>query len=285
MIITNATPAQCSALGTWLAALQDPRCDTSVGNAIRDRLPPGWRHDGTVIPTHLNWLVVANGAIVEVRGQRAVAEPGSWLCLPPGTPLHIQPLHERLPFDVLRFRMRLARGGVDLPMPHGGFLLRDARGLREPVMRLIDDAAAGDPFAGPRQRGLLVALYAEAFRRLAEARASRSRSLTDPEAEKIEELIARLLPRVPDPARLAALIRMKPDTFSRAFRRRHGRSPRAWLAARRIHHAAALLLAPDATATAVAEACGYADVFHFCRQFRIHLGCGTRDWRSRHRQA
>jgi AraC-like DNA-binding protein len=282
MIISAANPYQQRELSAWLDALQDNTMSLHIDNAVHDLQPPRWRHDGTRYPGHINWLVLSGGVRGQLDGRLLRVEAGSWLCLAPNTPLHFRPLQDDQRLGLLRFRLHLARDGQDLPIPSGGFLLPDALGLRSLASRLISDAASSDVFAMRRRRGLLTALYAEAFQRLCKPSSTHARCLDESEIASLEEYVARTLPDMLSPQQLARHLRMKPDTFARAFKRGFGQSPRLWLSSRRIRHAADLLLMQDATATTVSVACGYADVFHFCRQFREVMGHGTRDWRRRH---
>jgi AraC-like DNA-binding protein len=282
MLLSNANAHEARELSAWLDGLQDPATTVVVDHAAQDRLDGQWRHDGACVPGHINWLVLAGEIAGRVAGQALRIRPGGWLCVAPLTPLFFWPQAGRQRIRLMRFRLHLTRAGAARAVPGGGFLIPDAQGLHAAAARLISDRAAGDPFAERRRRGLLLSLYGEAFRRLCRPATPGARSLEEGELALLEELVAAMAPGSPAPAQLARRLNMTPDTFARAFRRAVGQSPRRWLAGRRIAHAAELLLRKDASATQVADWCGYADVFHFCRSFRQVMGCGTRDWRRRH---
>lgn len=66
----------------------------------------------------------------------------------------------------------------------------------------------------------------------------------------------------------------------RLFRQHMQVTPRAWLRRERIMLAQELLLTPDTKIATVAEACGFADIYHFSREFKRSVGLAPRDWRA-----
>jgi AraC-like DNA-binding protein len=79
---------------------------------------------------------------------------------------------------------------------------------------------------------------------------------------------------------LAAEAGLSPAQLHRLFRAETGLSPMEWLRRERITAAKALLLDPDLTVQAVAEAVGYPDPFHFSRDFRRLAGRSPRGFRA-----
>ena len=71
---------------------------------------------------------------------------------------------------------------------------------------------------------------------------------------------------------LAAVARLSPWHFARAFRATVGLSPYAFVTARRMDRAGVLLRTSARTVEEVARALGYANVSHFRRTFRRHHG-------------
>ena len=78
---------------------------------------------------------------------------------------------------------------------------------------------------------------------------------------------------------LAAILRMDPCHFSRAFRNSFGDSPIDYLIRRRIERAQELMLSTDAPLSAIALECGLADQAHLSRLFRRTVGESPRAWR------
>ncbi|OCO99254.1 hypothetical protein BC374_09495 [Ensifer sp. LC13] len=71
---------------------------------------------------------------------------------------------------------------------------------------------------------------------------------------------------------LAACARLSPSQLFRRFRDMVGTTPMDWLRHERINQAKRLLVAPDAKVSAVAAVCGYPDPYHFSRDFRRVTG-------------
>jgi AraC-like DNA-binding protein len=65
----------------------------------------------------------------------------------------------------------------------------------------------------------------------------------------------------------------------RLFQQHMQTTPRAWLRRERILLAQELLLTPDIKVASVAEACGFADIYHFSREFKKCVGQAPRTWR------
>lgn len=266
---------------TWLGHFSDPRTQLRIDNAVHDHLPPNWHHNGLLIDAHINWLLLSGGVQGQIDGARVTVPSGGWLCLAPRTPIHFQCQDPTRPLHMLRFRLHLARDGQQQPVPGGGFIIEDAAAIRPLAAQLLSCADATDALADQRRRGLALAAYAEAARLLLRPR-SGVRGLNEAQLRRVDDVIASHLPHAVPPAVLADAAGLKADTFARAFKRSRGKSPRQWIAERRIQHAAELLLTPGATASAVAEDCGYADLFHFSRQFKQVMGLGPRAWRQQH---
>jgi len=68
--------------------------------------------------------------------------------------------------------------------------------------------------------------------------------------------------------------------FSRAFRRSTGLAPHAWLLQTRVDSAKAMLRKDDASLSAIARTCGFADQSHFARVFTRRVGVSPGVWRK-----
>jgi AraC family transcriptional regulator len=80
-------------------------------------------------------------------------------------------------------------------------------------------------------------------------------------------------------AELAALVRQSEAHFSRNFRRTFGEPPHAFVIRRRLEFATDYLVQTDASLSAIALRCGFADQPHFCRAFRQATGLSPALWR------
>jgi transcriptional regulator GlxA family with amidase domain len=78
---------------------------------------------------------------------------------------------------------------------------------------------------------------------------------------------------------LAALVRLNPSHFGRAFRNSFGEPPHEYVIRRRVERAQGLMLSTDASLSAIALNCGLADQSHLTRLFRRFAGESPRAWR------
>jgi AraC family transcriptional regulator len=68
--------------------------------------------------------------------------------------------------------------------------------------------------------------------------------------------------------------------FSRAFHKSTGLAPHAWLLQARVESAKAMLRSGDASLSAIARACGFADQSHLARVFTSRVGLSPGAWRK-----
>lgn len=78
---------------------------------------------------------------------------------------------------------------------------------------------------------------------------------------------------------LAALVRLNPSHFGRAFRNSFGEPPHEYVIRRRVERAQGLMLSTDASLSDIALDCGMADQSHLTRLFRRIVGESPRAWR------
>jgi AraC-like DNA-binding protein len=81
--------------------------------------------------------------------------------------------------------------------------------------------------------------------------------------------------------KLAALVDMSPDHFTRRFRTQFGLTPARYKQRRRLALAQRLLWESDVTIDAVARRCGFCDGFHLSKVFRRELGTSPSTYRAR----
>jgi AraC family transcriptional regulator len=78
---------------------------------------------------------------------------------------------------------------------------------------------------------------------------------------------------------LAALIKLSPSHFSRAFKKSFADSPHRYLMRRRLERAQGLMLTTNASLGQIAGDCGFADQAHFNKLFHRLVGQSPRAWR------
>jgi AraC family transcriptional regulator len=79
---------------------------------------------------------------------------------------------------------------------------------------------------------------------------------------------------------VAAACGLSVSHFSRAFRKSIGIAPHAWLLGARVEAAKAMLRRGDASLSAVARTCGFADQSHLARVFSSRVGLSPGAWRK-----
>ncbi len=83
---------------------------------------------------------------------------------------------------------------------------------------------------------------------------------------------------------IAGAVHMSVPTFTRFFRRMTGTSFVDYLNEWRVRRACSLLAETDLRVAEIADACGFANLSHFNRQFRRRRAATPTDWRNRHRR-
>ncbi|MBJ7414558.1 MAG: helix-turn-helix transcriptional regulator [Niveispirillum sp.] len=105
----------------------------------------------------------------------------------------------------------------------------------------------------------------------------RDRPLTDRQIKMVNEFVETHL--VDGPERMAAMVDLSPDHFSRAFRASLGTSPLRYVSDRRVRRVKAMLLDPSVPITNIAMALGYATPSHFTESFHKATGTTPSQWR------
>jgi AraC family transcriptional regulator len=80
---------------------------------------------------------------------------------------------------------------------------------------------------------------------------------------------------------LSSVARRSTAHFCRAFKRTFGQTPHAFLTARRLSRAQALMLEGDEPLSIIALLCGFTDQAHLSKLFRQHTGETPAAWRRR----
>jgi AraC-like DNA-binding protein len=80
---------------------------------------------------------------------------------------------------------------------------------------------------------------------------------------------------------LSSVARRSTAHFCRAFKRTFGQTPHAYLTARRLSRAQALMLEGDEPLSIIALLCGFTDQAHLSKLFRQHTGETPAAWRRR----
>ncbi|HOX05947.1 MAG TPA: AraC family transcriptional regulator [Planctomycetota bacterium] len=218
------------------------------------------------------------GASVFLDDRRFDLSPAHFMVIPPNTPCRTE-----LSLPVTHFYLHfLAAAPFDavaptvIVFPAAPELLaavREARPLIE------GPAAAGDGGSGPRLAVLAHMLAALALSRVPPGQIPEFRA--DERVVAARRTMEARLGSPPDNSELAAAAGMNVNAFIRLFRRVTGRSPQAWLVARRIDRACLLLQGGAMGIKEIAVQCGFCDRYHFSRVFKRLRGVGPAEFRRR----
>jgi AraC-like DNA-binding protein len=148
-----------------------------------------------------------------------------------------------------------------------------------PAARLATESIVSCPFAGSLRAMALTArghdLLLEFLTALANSASPPAGPITRALADRIHAAAEILRRRLETPPALAALARevgLSETTLKRGFRQVFGTTPFAYLRARRLEHAHALLAAGDATVLEAAALVGYSNPSNFAAAFRLQFG-------------
>ena len=83
--------------------------------------------------------------------------------------------------------------------------------------------------------------------------------------------------------KLAERMNISEVYLRKLFRQRQNCTPRQYVLNRRIQKAKEMLVETPDTVTAVAEACGFGSLYHFCRAFKEKTGMSPTEYATRNR--
>ncbi|ABS62140.1 helix-turn-helix- domain containing protein AraC type [Parvibaculum lavamentivorans DS-1] len=149
-------------------------------------------------------------------------------------------------------------------------------GLLEDADKVIDtDRQAARAFI-TRAAGLL---QVEAAPAADERKPRSSGGLAPWQMRRVVAHIDASLPALVPLGDIAAIARLSPGYFSRAFKVSFGVTPQTYILRRRIERAQEMMLASSLPLAVIAVDCGFCDQAHFCRLFRRHAGTSPGTWR------
>lgn len=265
----------------FIQSLLDPATQVQFTLSGEHQVAPDWHVPPRTLPIHLIYYVTNRAIVGRVEDRPIRAEAGSLLWVPAMTPhaFWIEP--GSLPFSTRYFRVSLSRGEAPIEPPGGAVLVDDAWEAGQTAQQIVDELPAKLPMADARLRALLVLLFTSVLR-LRDRQGAGQASLSRAQRLKLLRLARDQAKARLTPADLAAAVDLSPDYFTRVFRKSFGQSPRAWLVAQRIQHAAAAMVNSTRSISQIATDFGYDDIFLFSRQFKQVMGVGPMAYRQTH---
>ena len=194
--------------------------------------------------------------------------------------IHIDPdtfhgtLMDKRAFVSIRRMMERAQRGLAFPEPA-------IQILREDIINL---AQSNDSFASViRLFNLLYRLsLVEGARELSSSSFINAREENeDGRIRQVKDLIEKNYMRDISLQEMSDLVCMAPDSFSRFFRNKTGRTPNRYLIDYRLGIAARMLLTTQLSVAQIGYSCGFNTLSHFNRLFRESKGCTPSQFRER----
>ena len=264
------------------------------GMTLNRQVSTGAEWAGGYSSSHLLTLHLRHGGLTQVEQDHRFQEhwiPEGSLCLMPAGPVGASrwsTLRELIfvAIDAASAAETLA----DTPAARGALQRRigafdpQARSL---VLTLAEEAAAGSPsgelFAETLTRALLLRLHAAHGDPPPARPAAHRAGLSGASLRRVLDRLHGDLARSPSIRELAALARLSPDHFARAFRRSVGLPPHRYLLQLRVDAAKQRLLSSEQDLALLAIELGFTDQSHFQNVFRRFTG--STPLRFRRRQA
>ena len=193
--------------------------------------------------------------------------------------IHIDPdifhgaLMDKRAFASIRRMIERAQRGLAFPIPA-------IQILREDIINL---ARSNDSFAAVvRLFNLLyrLSLVENAKELSSSSYVDARQEHEDERVQRVKEYITKNYMHDISLQDMSSLIRMAPDSFSRFFRNKTGRTPNRYLIDYRLGIAARMLVTTQLSVSEIGFSCGFNTLSHFNRLFRESKGCTPSEFRE-----
>ncbi len=168
-------------------------------------------------------------------------------------------------------RLHEQTGFLDYP------LVENMGHLRTCFEDIVDSLDEQPPFADAVTNARIAQILSDIFSR-------RRGTFADDVSNPVSKVMRRLRRDIAgnwDIAKLSDIAGLSPSQLFRRFKENTGTTPMTWLRLERMLLARHLLTATGDTVASVALRCGYADPFHFSRDFKRQHECSPRSYREK----
>lgn len=241
-----------------------------------------WGYAGRVVPDQILYFPTRHRMLGEIAGDSFVLAPGELLLTDAGVRHSFRNADREHPIEVFHFRFQIRLGDRLQRLGAPYRKVHQAEHLRPFLEALLREFQQDQPFTLARRQALLATVLIEAGR--CPLTGAQGAALPPIQRERLEAAAVERAYRM-RPAELAGVVRLNPDYFRVVFRRTYGKSPRQWLAERRLDSSAELLRETDLNVSEIADAAGFPDLFQFSRRFRKCHGLSPTAYRAAHRNA
>jgi AraC-like DNA-binding protein len=238
---------------------------------VTDLVISSWNHDDTAAPWWRLYWNDRSGWVAHYRNRRHALGPERVVLIAPDTGFSARGQRPACHFWV-HFRV-----GPPLQGVRAQIFELDADAL---LLQAVNESRQALAAPEPVRAGLRV----PALCALALARLDGLPSIIHRRTERVLELMTRAAlearPGRSSNRELAKQVSMSPNAFGRWFKRELGTTPHAFLMARRIEQACALLRYTDLSVEEIADRLGFCDRYHFTRTFTTLRGLSPAAFRK-----
>lgn len=264
----------------YIYNMHDKMLDFHTNTAVTTVCAPNWnwKNPGGRSDEVNLWLVTQGSGIMEIGGSTYQLGPGSCFFIRMGEPCHGR--HDpRQPLTVMWSLCQLRRGWPapeDRPLPY-----RHVSNL--PFLSQLYGLAIRTHHT-PQQSSQVVDLMMKTlFLAVEEEDRNASTSPDKSRLTQVQKIAERIRSAPGNTYAIPALARecaCSPGHFSRLFEAATGMAPRTYITHSRIVTARSLLRGSSHKIAHIAGELGYADIFHFSRQFKEKTGVCPSDYRD-----
>jgi AraC-like DNA-binding protein len=226
-----------------------------------------------------------DGASLALASGRFKMPAGRIVVVPPG--LEFRPIVRRaarqlfVQFEFVGWPAEAAREVFPAPVCLPPDAQRDQ--LAAQLQRQIEQSSDRlDPVLASRVKALVHLTISDALAAVPDDRAGRFLRIAEGQQELLTVLhyIEEHLGDHLNNGQLAELARTSESRFIRRFRDATGRTPGRFIQDRRLRRASDMLVSTDRSIEDIAQACGFANRYHFTRVFSQRMGCPPARYRS-----
>ena len=243
----------------------ETRFTPEITYAVHRKCTPGWMLPRQIMPIYDLAYIVSGRGRYTIHGAHYDVESGDLLCTHPGSMRESHTFPDRL-MTVYAVDFHLNPPGAQkLP-----FAVKTSIGRRKDLIQLFNELSftwiEKRPGHAIKSHGLLLLI----LHRLYELCVYDAGAAEDDSRIKkaVRYIAARYAEKI-TVEKMAALTRLQPQYFNALFKRKTGSSMHQYLIRTRIRNAHTMLLTGEYTVAETAELCGYTDIGHFHKQFKL----------------
>ncbi len=237
----------------------------------------GWSCRGRCVNGHWVLLVLSGECRGQAAGRDFLLKPGMAVWIGHGQE-HSMQWSRSIRFSEVYFF--LADGKRFLTADNLPLITMEASEIKPQLDRVSTELYFNEAYHDFRFRSLIAGLLIDLLR-IHEGRRRNASAFSRNRQEHLLNFTREHIGKKLMPSDLAAELELTPDYFSRRFRATFGKSPRLWLAERKIEAAEDFLLRSNLSIFEISERLGYSDSSQFSRQFKNVTGLSPSDYREK----